>query len=198
MFLAQHCLLHRGWHALGQVIRIQTKEHQYLLAAMAHTWELGDVKMKAVPIPQPPSPTITGSNQPLRRGTAADSGVDEAEKRAASDDLGVRVVDEVPAGAEHRGAEALGAGAHGENGAGAVRVLRGGEEEGGEDRRLAPLRLAFLGKGAVVPERRRGRGFRPGGGDGGALLRRRRGGGGHHRRRRRIVVKQGNLKKGIF
>jgi hypothetical protein len=34
-----------------------------------------------------------------------------------------------------------------------------------------------------VPERRRGRGFRPGGGGGGALLWRRRGGGQHGRRR---------------
>jgi hypothetical protein len=44
----------------------------------------------------------------------------------------VRVVDEVPAGAEPRGAEALGAGAHGQDG-GALRVLSGGEEEGSDD-----------------------------------------------------------------
>ena len=133
-------------------------------------------------LPQPPSPTIHGSNQPLKRGAAADLRVDEGEQRAASDDLGVRVVDEVPAGAEHRGTEALGAGAHGEDSE-AVRVLQGGEEEGGEDRGLAPLRFPFPGQGAVVPERRRGRGFRPGGGGGGALLWRRRGGGQHGRRR---------------
>jgi hypothetical protein len=112
---------------------------------MAHTWELCDVKMKAVPIPQPPSPSIPGSNQPIRRGATADLGVDEAEQRAASDDLSVRVVNEVPTCAEHRGTEALGAGAHGEHSE-AVRVLRGREEDGGEDRGLAPLRLPFLGQ----------------------------------------------------
>ena len=79
---------------------------------MTHTWELGDVKMKGVPIPQPPSPPILGSNQPLRQGPAADLRVKEAEQRATSDDLGARVVDEVPAAAELRDAEALGADAH--------------------------------------------------------------------------------------
>lgn len=150
---------------------------------MTHTWELGDVKMKAMPIPQPPSPTMPRSNQPIRRGAAADLRVDVAQQRAARDDLGVRVVDDVPAGAEHRGTEALGACAHGEDSE-AARVMRGGgEEEGGENRGLAPLRLPFLGQGAIVPERCRGRGFHPGGGGSGALLWRRRGGGQHGQRR---------------
>jgi hypothetical protein len=95
-------------HALKQPVRIQTNKIRVI-----HTWKLGDVKMKAVPIPQPPSPAILASNQPLRRCPAADLRVKEAEQRAASDDLGVRIVDEVSATAEPRGAEALGAGAHG-------------------------------------------------------------------------------------
>jgi len=150
--------------------------------------------MKGVPIPQPPSPPILGSNQPLRQGPAADLRVKEAEQRATSDDLSVRIVDEVAATAELRGAEALGAGPHGQDG-GALRVLRGGEEEGGEDCGLAPLRLPFLGQGAVVPERRRGRGLRPGGGSDGALMWRCRGGG-QHRRRLRIVVSRGVVERG--
>ena len=95
-------------HALKQPVGIQTNKIR-----VTHTWELGDVKMKGVPIPQPPSPAILGSNQPLRRGPAVDLRVKEADQRAASDDLGVRIVDEVSATAEPRGAEALGAGAHG-------------------------------------------------------------------------------------
>jgi hypothetical protein len=115
-----------------------------------------------MPISQPPSSTIAGWNQPIRCGAAANLGVDEAEQRTAGDGLCVGVVDEVPAAAEACGAQALGAGGHGQD----YRpegLLHGGEEEGGENRGLAPLRLALLGERAVVPEDGRGHGLRPGG-----------------------------------
>jgi hypothetical protein len=107
--------------------------------------------MKIMSISQPPSSTIAGSNQPIRCGVAANLGVDEAEQRTAGDDLCVGVVDEIPAAAEACGAQALGTGSQ-EQDYRPEGLLHGGEEEGGENRGLAPLRLALLGERTVVPE----------------------------------------------
>lgn len=142
--------------------------------------------MKVVPIPQ--LPLLTGSNQPIGSAAPADLGVDEAEERAACDDLGMRVVDEVSVVVEASGAETLGSGGQRENSEIPGVLLRSGEEEGGEDGGLPPLRLALLWERVVVLENSRGGGFRPGDVVPWRRRRRRRrggGGGGEHRGRGR-------------
>lgn len=70
------------------------------------------------------------------------------------------VMDKVTARSEACCADALGAGGEGEDG-GVQWVLRRGEQEGGEDSGLTPLRLALLGEGIVLAEGGRGGGLGP-------------------------------------
>lgn len=125
-----------------------------------HTGELGDVEMQLMPVPQPPLPISARGNQPTWRVVCANLSINEAEESTAGDDLGMGVVDEVAARPEACCTEAFGAGCQGED-SGVQWILRRGEQEGGEDSGLTPLRLALLGEGTVLAEGGRGGGLGP-------------------------------------
>ena len=111
--------------------------------------------MQLMPVPQPPPPISARCNQPTWWVVCVNLGINEAEERTAGDDLGMGVMDKVTARSEACCADALGAGGEGEDG-GVQWVLRRGEQEGGEDSGLTPLRLALLGECIVLAEGGRG------------------------------------------